>query len=230
MVFSSPVFLFFFFPVVYLGCRFAPRCARNGWLALSSLVFYAFGQLHYTLLLLASVTANYCFGRLLMRLPRHRRIVVACAAAVNLLVLGAFKYLDFLAGTFNGLFGLSIPLPGIVLPIGISFYTFQGLSYVIDVYRDPQEGAASFPKLLLYISFFPQLIAGPIVRYLDIREELAVRRCTWHDMEDGILRFLTGFSKKVLLANNLAILADKAFSVNGEVNGVNTVLAWGGVF
>lgn len=224
MVFSSPVFLFFFFPVVYLGCRFAPRCARNGWLALSSLVFYAFGQLHYTLLLLASVTANYCFGRLLMRLPRHRRIVVACAAAVNLLVLGAFKYLDFLAGTFNGLFGLSIPLPGIVLPIGISFYTFQGLSYVIDVYRDPQEGAASFPKLLLYISFFPQLIAGPIIKYHDVSKQIDQREMTPDRTLAGLARFITGLAKKMLLANTAGEVADAVFALTAD--GMDFRLAW----
>ena len=195
MVFSSPIFLFFFLPAVYLGYLIMPRWARNGWLAAASIVFYAFGQLHYTLLLLLSVTANYIFGRLLMRGGAHRKALAGFAAAANLLLLCAFKYLDFLAGTLNRLLGLALPLPGIVLPIGISFYTFQGLSYVIDVYRRPEEGTKSFGKLLLYISFFPQLIAGPIIKYHDVSAQIDRRERTPARTLTGFSRFITGLAK-----------------------------------
>ena len=213
MVFSSPIFLFFFLPVVYLGYRTLPRGARNGWLAAASLIFYAFGQLPYTLLLLASVAANYLFGRLLMRGSPRRKLFVGCAAAANLAVLGAFKYLDFFAASLNRALGLSLPLPGVVLPIGISFYTFQGLSYVIDVYRNPVEGAKSPGKLLLYISFFPQLIAGPIIKYHDVSAQIDRREITPERTLTGLSRFIAGFAKKMLLANPAGEVADKVFAL-----------------
>jgi len=213
MVFSSPIFLFFFLPVVYLGYRALPHWARNGWLAAASLAFYAFGQLPYTLLLLASVAANYLFGRLLMRGSPRRKLFVGCAAAANLAVLGAFKYLDFFAAALNRALGLSLPLPGIVLPIGISFYTFQGLSYVIDVYRNPGEGAKSPGKLLLYISFFPQLIAGPIIKYHDVSAQIDRREITPERTLAGLSRFITGLAKKMLLANTAGGAADKVFAL-----------------
>lgn len=224
MVFSSPIFLFFFLPVVYLGYLVMPRWARNGWLAASSIVFYAFGQLHYTLLLLLSVTANYVFGRLLMRGGAHRKALAGCAVAANLLLLGTFKYLDFLAGTLNRLFGLALPLPGIVLPIGISFYTFQGLSYVIDVYRCPEEGTKRFDKLLLYISFFPQLIAGPIIKYHDVSAQIDRRERTPGRTLAGLSRFITGLAKKMLLANTAGQVADGVFALTAEA--LDFRLAW----
>lgn len=224
MVFSSPIFLFFFLPIVYLGYLAMPRWARNGWLAAASIVFYAFGQLHYTLLLLASVTANYVFGRLLMRGGTHRKALVGCAAAANLLLLGAFKYLDFLAETLNRLPGVLLPLPGIVLPIGISFYTFQGLSYVIDVYRRPEEGTKSFGKLLLYISFFPQLIAGPIIKYHDVSAQIDRRERTPGRTLTGLSRFITGLAKKMLLANTAGQVADGVFAL--EAGALDFRLAW----
>ena len=224
MVFSSPIFLFFFLPAVYLGYLIMPRWARNGWLAAASIVFYAFGQLHYTLLLLLSVTANYIFGRLLMRGGAHRKALAGFAAAANLLLLCAFKYLDFLAGTLNRLLGLALPLPGIVLPIGISFYTFQGLSYVIDVYRRPEEGTKSFGKLLLYISFFPQLIAGPIIKYHDVSAQIDRRERTPARTLTGFSRFITGLAKKMLLANTAGQVADGVFALGAGA--LDFRLAW----
>ena len=129
MVFGSPIFLFCFLPVTYIVYRILPGIRlRNIWLALASLVFYSFGQLAYLPLLLLSVVMNYLFGRLMMSIGRGSRWPAVCAVVGNLLLLGAFKYLDFFAGTLNAVFGLSIPLPGLTLPIGISFFTFQGLS------------------------------------------------------------------------------------------------------
>lgn len=224
MVFSSPIFLFCFFPAVYLGYQALPPRFRNGWLAAASVVFYAFGQLRYTLLLAASVLANYLFGRLLMRPSAHRKALLAGAAAANLLALGTFKYLDFLTGALNRLLGLALPLPGIVLPIGISFYTFQGLSYVIDVYRDPAEGTESLGKLVLYISFFPQLIAGPIIQYHDVSAQIDRRACTPDRTLYGLRRFIGGLAKKMLLANTAGQVADAVFALDAA--GLDFRLAW----
>ena len=155
MVFGSPIFLFCFLPAAYLVYRFLPGIrSRNAWLAIASLVFYSFGQPVYLPLLLLSVVMNYLFGLLLMSpAGRGKRWPAACAVAGNLLLLGTFKYLDFFAGILNTLPGVNLPLPGLALPIGISFFTFQGLSYALDVSREPDAGTRSFGKLVLYISF-----------------------------------------------------------------------------
>ena len=163
MVFSSPIFLFVFLPVTYLGYRILPGLPlRNAWLTLASLVFFSFGQLPYLVLLLISVLINYLFGLWLQSGERHRRLAAGLAAAANLSLLGVFKYVDFLISTFNSLSGAELALTGIVLPIGISFYTFQGMSYVIDVYRHPEWGTRNPGKLLLYISFFPSSSPAPL--------------------------------------------------------------------
>ena len=226
MVFSSPIFLFCFLPVVYIVYRFLPGVrSRNGWLAAASLVFYAFGQPVYLPLLLLSAGMNYLFGRLMMcPAGRGKRWPAALAVAANLLLLGAFKYLDFLAGTLNGLLGLDLPLPGITLPIGISFYTFQGLSYAIDVYRDPDSGARSLGRLILYISFFPQLIAGPIIKYHDVSRQIDGRDITPELTLAGLRRFITGMAKKLLLANTAGQVADAVFAL--EAGALDMRLAW----
>jgi len=214
VVFSSPIFLFVFFPLTYLVSRLPLRLElRNGWLALASVVFFAFGQPPYVLLLLASVLANFLFGLWLQSGRGPRRLAVGLAVAANLAVLGTFKYLDFLLETVNRFAGLSLSLPGIVLPIGISFYTFQGLSYVIDVYRHPQWGTRSLGKLLLYISFFPQLIAGPIVIYHDVAQQIDRRTLTPELTLSGLRRFITGLGKKMLLANTAGRVADTVFAM-----------------
>ena len=226
MVFSSPIFLFWFLPAAYLVYRLLPWMpARNGWLALASLVFYSFGQPVYLPLLLLSVVLNYLFGRLMMApAGRGKRWPAACAVAANLLLLGAFKYLDFFAATLNAAFGLSIPLPGLTLPIGISFFTFQGLSYALDVHRDPDSGSKSLGRLLLYISFFPQLIAGPIIKYHDVSRQIDSRTLTPELTLTGLRRFIAGFAKKLLLANTAGRVADAVFAMTaGELD---LRLAW----
>ena len=224
MVFSSPIFLFVFFPVVYLIYQLLPGIrSRNCWLALSSLVFYAFGQPRYLLLLLASVLVNYLFGLWLMS-GKGRGAAMLGAVMCNLLVLGVFKYLDFFLHTANSLGGLTLPLFGIALPIGISFYTFQGMSYVIDVYRDPQTGTRSLGKLILYISFFPQLIAGPIIKYHDISQQIDERRLTPEGTLFGLRRFLIGLGKKLLLANTAGQAADAVFAL--AAGQLDARLAW----
>ncbi len=218
MVFSSPIFLFFFLPLAYVVCRLLPGIrARNIWLAAASVVFYAFGQPVYVLLLLASVCLNYLFGRVLMAAGGGKRAALACAVSGNLLLLCAFKYLDFLIQTVNALTGLALPLTGLTLPIGISFYTFQGLSYVIDVYRDPQTGTRNFGKLVLYISFFPQLIAGPIIKYHDISRQIDSREMSPELTLTGLRRLIAGLGKKLLLANTAGQVADAVFALrSGE--------------
>ena len=216
MVFSSPAFLFAFLPVTFLLYRLIPGqgrgsvTAKNALLAVLSLVFYAFGEPVYVLLLLASVVVNYLSGLLLAPGRKGRRAVVAGSTAVNLGLLCVFKYADFAVGALNGL-GLSLPLPDIALPVGISFFTFQGLSYVVDCYRDPSLASKSLLKLTLYISFFPQLIAGPIVKYHDVSQQIDSRETSPGLTADGVRRFILGLSKKLLIANTVGHMADLVF-------------------
>ena len=207
MVFSSAVFLFAFLPAVFLLDRLLrPLRLRNTLLALASILFYAFGQLQYVPLFLGSVLLNYLAGLALGRLGRGRKAVLALAVVLNLGLLGVFKYTDFVLGN------LGLPPVGIVLPIGISFYTFQGMSYVIDVYRDPKSGTADPGKLLLYIAFFPQLIAGPIVKYHDFAPQIDRRETDPASTEAGLRRFIRGLAKKLLIADAVGRMADAVFT------------------
>ena len=217
MVFSSAISLFFFVPIVFLLDRKLPDVdAKNTWLLLASLVFYSFGQVYYLPLLLLSVALNYVCGRLAA--GKHRKLGVTLAVLGGIGLLAVFKYADFAIRTVNALCGLSLPLTNIALPIGISFFTFQGLSYVIDVYREPQMVSRSFKKVLLYIAFFPQLIAGPIVKYHDIEREIDSRHTTPQETALGIRRFICGLSKKLLLSNALGQMADTVFNLPaGEI-------------
>ena len=213
MVFSSAIFLFVFLPAVFLLSRLTKRQrTQNLLLALSSLVFYAFGQLQYLPLFFGSVLVNYLAGLLLTGRFRRSRAVLAAAVLLNLGVLGVFKYTDFALSNLNAALGLSLPMTGIVLPIGISFFTFQGLSYVIDTYRDPEAGTRDFLKLLLYIAFFPQLIAGPIVKYHDIAAQIDARVCTPEQSAAGLRRFIRGLGKKLLIADTVGYIADAAYA------------------
>lgn len=184
---------------------------KNLFLLVVSLLFYAFGEPVYVLLMLLSCVINYGAGRLLAAgspSPARDKLVVAVTLVLNLGMLGMFKYTDFFLSTVNQVFSLEIPLTGIALPVGISFFTFQGLSYVIDVYRDRDLAARSFVKLALYISFFPQLIAGPIVKYRDVAAQLHVYKDRYRlaQIQDGICLFVFGLAKKVLLADMISQL------------------------
>lgn len=213
LVFSSAIFLFVFLPCVFLLYRLIPGLrAKNILLALASIVFYAFGQLQYVPLFLLSVLINYFSGLILTSAKAHRKIVLALAVILNLGILCVFKYTDFILQNLNLAFHTALAPTGIVLPIGISFFTFQGLSYTIDVYRDPKSGTKNFLKLLLYISFFPQLIAGPIVKYHDISEQIDSRSCTAEETAAGVRRFITGLSKKILISNAVGYIADAVFN------------------
>ena len=229
MVFSSAIFLFLFLPAVFLLYRLCRnQRGQNLLLAAASVVFYAFGQLGYVPLFLLSVCINYLAGRLLLSLQRRRKVVLALAVVLNLGILAVFKYADFALQNLNLLLHTDFPLPGITLPIGISFFTFQGLSYVIDTYRDPSMGTKDFGKLLLYLAFFPQLIAGPIVKYHDIAGQIDRRRCSVEETGAGVRRFLLGLAKKLLVADSVGRIADTVFAdcLHGVYGAPDIRLMW----
>lgn len=206
MLFSSIPFLFAFLPLTAALYFAVPKKLKNGILLLFSLVFYGWGEPKYLLLMLFSITQGYVFGLLIERTREKRRSKVYLTASVfvSLLLLGYCKYVDFFIGSFNSLTGLSVPLLRVALPIGISFYTFQILSYTIDVYRGDVPAQRNYVNLALYIAMFPQLIAGPIVRYSDIAPQLESRTHSMENAAYGIRRFTVGLSKKILIANILA--------------------------
>ena len=216
-----------FLPAVFLIYRLLPNLTwKNIWLALSSIVFYSFGQLAYLPLFLGSVVLNYGMGLLLQGHTSHRKAVAALAVVLNLGILCVYKYTDFILTNINALLDTAIPLPGIELPIGISFFTFQGLSYVIDVYREEKTGTKSFIKVLLYIAFFPQLIAGPIVKYHDIAEQIDWRTCRPERTAAGIQRFITGLAKKLLISNAAGYIADTVFNTLLPAGNLDWRVAW----
>ena len=225
MVFSSMVFLCIFLPVVFLLHLLLPGIrAKNGMLLLASLIFYAYGEPVYVILMIASAFVNYLSALLIGRKPAGKKAVMAVNVILNLGVLVLFKYTGFLAESVNTILGTAIPVPSIRLPIGISFFTFQAMSYVIDVYRGVTGAQKNFGKVLLYISFFPQLIAGPIVKYHDIAQEIENRTQTVDGVTDGIRRFIVGLSKKVLISNTVGLVADTLFAA--DVSGLNAAAAW----
>ena len=229
MYFYSPIFVFFFLPTVFLLSRVLKNIkAKNAALALMSVVFYSFGQLQYVPLFLLSIVINYTSGRLLMLDKPRKKAVLAASVILNLGILIIFKYTGFLVRNINILFSLGIPVPVIDLPIGISFYTFQGMSYVIDTYREPKNGSRSFLKVALFLSFFPQLIAGPIVKYHDIAEQIDSRSTNAEDTAYGIRRFIVGMAKKILLADTAgkitALVFDKG--IQGALGTMDFRLAW----
>ncbi len=208
MLFSSIPFLYYFLPCVIILYFAVPKCLKNSVILLSSLFFYAWGEPEYLIFMLISITQGYVFGILIERYHDRKwsKIFLAASVLISLGLLGYCKYADFFIRNFNAATGLSIPLLKIALPIGISFYTFQILSYVIDVYRRDAEAQKNYINLAAYIAMFPQLIAGPIVRYTDIAGQLEDRKHSMDDIAAGIRRFLIGLSKKILIANILGEL------------------------
>lgn len=230
MVFSSMTFLCVFLPVVFLLYYVIPSLSgRNILLIISSLLFYAYGEPVYVILMIVSTVMNYVFGRLLDNTRQgRRRLVLVLAVVCNLGMLGFFKYTDMLISTGNALFHTEWELTNIALPVGISFFTFQAMSYVIDVYRGDVASQKSYLDVLLYISFFPQLIAGPIVKYHDIQEQIRKRSADLQEIASGFRRFTVGLGKKVLISNTMALAADGIFNAgSGEVNIIG---AWLGAF
>ncbi len=229
MVFSSAIFIFGFLPLLFLVLlitRPFGKSIANYVLLIFSLVFYAFGGVRYVLVLIAVVLIDYVGALLIGRAQKGRRSLLAVVVTANVAVLCVFKYLGFLTGNIEQLTGIDIPIPEIVLPIGISFYIFQSLSYVIDVYRKKVDVQKNFFILLLYVCMFPQLVAGPIVRYETIELEFKSRKVTLDDFSYGIERFILGFAKKIIIANQMGELADLVFSSDP----MSTPVAWLGAF
>lgn len=219
------VFLCVFLPAAFCLHLLLPGMrAKNFLLVVASLVFYAYGEPIYVILLVASSAGNYILARLTGECPKIRKFTMTLAVVINLGLLVIFKYSGFLVETFNSVTGAGIPVPQVRMPIGISFFTFQALSYVIDVYRGDASVQKNFGKVLLYISFFPQLIAGPIVKYHDVEAEINNRKQTPEEIGKGIRRFIAGLSKKVLIANTMGLVADNLFGA--AATGITGPGAW----
>ena len=217
MLFSSIPFLYYFLPAVLILYFLAPWKLKNSVLLLSSLIFYGWGEPKLLILMVFTIALFYFCGLAIDRAGEGcgRKLWLTVSVVISIALLGLFKYADFFIGNVNAITGLSLPLLRLALPVGISFYTFQCLSYTIDVYRgnvSAQKNPISFGA---YVALFPQLIAGPIVRYVDVARELENRQTTWEDVSYGLRRFLVGLGKKVILADNLALLI-KLFRESSE--------------
>ena len=208
MLFSGIPFLYYFLPAVLFVYFLVPKCWKNAVLLLSSLVFYAWGEPKYVFLMIATIVLFYLCGLAVekSRTPLWKKVWLLTAVVISLALLAVFKYADFFLGSFAALTGLSVPVLRLALPIGISFYTFQCLSYVVDVYRGDVAAQKNPIRFGAYVALFPQLIAGPIVRYVDIARQLDSRTHSLQEAAAGVRRFLIGLSKKVLLADSFALL------------------------
>lgn len=230
MVFSSIIFLFCFFPVVlffYFGICRKNTLAKNICLLIASLVFYGYGERLNILLLLFSIAANYFFGVFLAPgRVKHGKALLSVAVTCNIGLLFIYKYLDFTIDNINYLFKAGLPKTGIALPIGISFFTFQALSYVIDVYRGKVPAQKNPLYVGLYISLFPQLVAGPIVRYETIMEQINERKESFHGFAEGTRRFIIGAGKKVLLADTMSLFADRIMNGVAAGDRISVSMAW----
>ncbi len=236
MVFSSEVFLFVFLPAVLAAYLLVPSSwGKNLVLVVASLLFYAWGEARFVALILGSALVNYGFGLGLSRLPdtlaRRRRALLALAIAVDLAALVFFKYSNFLADNWNfalgNQIGRSVTLSQVYLPLGISFFSFHAISYVVDVYRRTSAARKNPLEVVLYFVFFPQLIAGPIIRYKDIAAQLSRHRATVDDFAEGVRRFVVGLAKKVLIANVLGGAVDRIFATPPA--GIPQWMAWFGI-
>ncbi len=227
MVFSSLFFLYFFLPVCVIFYAASKKIqTRNFILIAFSLFFYAWGEPLCVYMLIISTAVNYLLG-LIIEINRGRfgaKAAVFSAVAFNIAVLGIFKYSGFIVENINSIFGLHLDVPDIKLPIGISFYTFQIISYIVDCYWEKVEVQKSFSKLLMYVSLFPQLVAGPIVRYSSIESEINSRRTTLDDLYAGISRMIIGLAKKVIISNNLSMIVDSFFG--SDIKGISVVGTW----
>ncbi len=210
MLFTSIPFLYYFLPCVLILYAIAPKALKNSVLLFFSLIFYAWGEPRYVFLMMVSILLSYIFGLLIDKYQNtvRAKVFLILSVVTGIGFLGYFKYADFFIDNFNSVTGLSVPLLKIALPIGISFYTFQSVSYTIDVYRGEVKSQKNIINLAAYVTLFPQLIAGPIVRYHDIANQLDSRTHTFEQTAYGISRFVIGLSKKVLIANLLGELCD----------------------
>lgn len=228
MVFSSTIFLCVYLPLVLLGYYICPKKGKNLFLLIVSLIFYAWGEPKYVFLMIFSILVNYVFGLLM---DKHRenkkrlKLMLVISVIIDLGLLSVFKYTDFIITNINSVFGAGFDLLNIALPIGISFYTFQAMSYTIDVYRDDVRVQRNLIDFGMYITMFPQLIAGPIVRYSDVQDQLAERNVTTAGFSEGIMRFVVGLGKKVLLANQMGAVWTQIYALGGDIS---ALMAWTG--
>ncbi len=231
MVFSSIIFIFYFLPLLLLLYSIAGRW-QNYVLLFFSIVFYSWGEMRYTLVLLASIFISYCFGRLLKKTLKYSKVVLTVGITCNLLLLFYFKYVDFLINIINGAIS-SVSEPGTVplletrnvhLPLGISFFVFQAISYLVDVYRRDSSVEKNPFNVALYIAMFPQLVAGPIVRFNSIAKELYERTVSWNKLSSGIRIFIIGLAQKVLIANTIAVPVDTIYDL--PLSQLTAPLAW----
>ncbi len=229
MLFSSITFLGFFLPIVIIIYFALPqRVYKNAVLLLASLLFYAWGEPKFVLLMVASILFNYNMGLIIADNKEHSRKILIFSILVNLGLLFIFKYLGFSCKIINYIIGAlhlkNLEEINLLLPIGISFYTFQEITYLVDVYKEPYLSQRNVLNLGLYITFFPQLIAGPIVRYHDINQQIEKRRESFENLYIGFQRFILGLSKKVLIANNMAFVCDSIY--DADIFSYGTVAAW----
>jgi len=234
MLFTGLEFLFLFLPITMGIYYILPTVFRNYWLLIASLFFYAWGEPVFLAFMVLSIVFNYLMAMRIDEIDRRsplRKVMLVVDVIGNLSVLFVYKYMNFFTATMHEFFPATqkmFPQTNYVLPIGISFFTFQAMSYVIDVYRGGERGAKvqKNPAYVgMYVSFFPQLIAGPIVRYTTIEHQLENRTITWHSFSEGVYRFVIGFNKKMLLANLLSVVADKAFAEPD----LSVAMAWAGI-
>ena len=228
MLFSSLIFLFLFLPLTLAGYYLLPGTRyKNIFLFLVSIFFYAWGEPIYILLLPISIIFNYAFGLLIQRSTDRKKLCLTASIVFNVGLIVFFKYLPFIITNINNILPFNIPVPKMALPLGISFYTFKIITYLVDVYRGTVTVQKNFIDLSLYISLFPQLTAGPIVKYSAISVQLENRDHTLNMFTRGVTKFILGLGKKVILANNLALIADTVFNFKSGSFGV--LSAWIGL-
>lgn len=229
MVFSSLLFLFRFLPIALIAYYLVPHYMKNGVLFLVSMFFYAWGEPRYIIIMVISITVNYLVSNGFERLkkPIEKKLLLSLAIFVNLGFLMTFKYLDFFITNLNNVPSFDIALLGLTLPLGISFYTFQTMSYTLDVYWEKVEAEKNIIDFAAYVSLFPQLIAGPIVKYVDIKKDLKEKNINLKQINTGIRYFIMGLASKVLIANNIGLLWDDIQLMG--VDNISTVMAWLGI-
>lgn len=226
MLFSSMLFLWIFLPIVLCLYYLLKEEYRNCFLLISSLLFYFWGEPILIIVMLLSVTINFILG-ILMDKYTNRKLILICGVVFNLMVLGYFKYFTPMLLGIENVFNIRLwNISEIVLPLGISFYTFQSMSYIIDLYRGEIQCQKSILKFALYVSFFPQLVAGPIVRYKDIENQITYRISSRDKISSGISRFIYGLGKKVIVSNTLASTVNKIFMI--PMSEIGSLWIWGG--
>lgn len=226
MLFSSMTFVFMFLPLVFTAYLLMPPRFRNGLLLAASILFYAWGEPRYVAIMLLTVLINWLGALLIARFQKHKTLILTASVITDLSFLFYFKYFNFVAININAFAGADIPLLKVIMPIGISFYTFQAMSYLADVYSGKARAEASIFKLALYVTLFPQLVAGPIVKYHDIAGQLSNRTISLDKVLYGVRRFIIGLAKKVLIANTLGVAADAIFAQ--PVTNFDALTAWAG--